>query len=160
MHTWPGNPYPLGATYDGGGTNFAIFSEAATKVELCLFDAQGVETRVPLTEVDAYVWHAYLPTVQPGQKYGYRVHGEYDPAAGCRANPAKLLLDPYAKATSGDIDWDEALFAYDFGDPDSRNDRDSAPHMMLASSSTRSSTGRATARRSTATTRPSSTRPT
>ncbi len=131
MITWPGNPYPLGANYDGSGTNFAIYSEAAELVQLCLFDDDGVETRVDLVEVDAYVWHAYLPSVQPGQRYGYRVHGPYDPAAGLRANPNKLLLDPYAKATSGEIDWDEALFAYNFGAPDSRNDKDSAPHMMM-----------------------------
>lgn len=131
MITWPGNPYPLGANYDGSGTNFAIYSEAAELVQLCLFDESGVETRVDLIEVDAYVWHAYLPTVGPGQLYGYRVHGPYDPAKGERANPNKLLLDPYAKATSGDIDWDEALFAYNFGSPDSRNDKDSAPHMMM-----------------------------
>jgi isoamylase len=131
MITWPGNPYPLGANYDGSGTNFAIYSEAAELVQLCLFDESGVETRVDLIEVDAYVWHAYLPTVGPGQLYGYRVHGPYDPAKGERANPNKLLLDPYAKATSGEIDWDEALFAYNFGSPDSRNDKDSAPHMMM-----------------------------
>ena len=98
METWPGTAYPLGATFDGSGTNFAIFSEAAQKVELCLFDDQGSETRVELIEVDAYVWHAYLPSVQPGQRYGYRVHGEYDPESGARCNPNKLLLDPYAKA--------------------------------------------------------------
>ena len=84
------------------------------------------ETRVEVTEVDAYVWHCYLPTVQPGQRYGYRVHGPWDPANGLRCNPNKLLLDPYAKATSGEIDWDQSLFGYDFGDPDSRNDDDSA----------------------------------
>ncbi|GAA4266881.1 glycogen debranching protein GlgX [Frondihabitans peucedani] len=132
MITWPGNPYPLGANYDGSGTNFAIYSEAAELVQLCLFDDAGVETRVDLLEVDAYVWHGYLPSVQPGQRYGYRVHGSYDPASGHRANPNKLLLDPYAKATSGEIDWDEALFAYNFGAPDSRNDKDSAPHMMMS----------------------------
>ncbi|BDZ49937.1 glycogen operon protein GlgX homolog [Frondihabitans sucicola] len=132
MITWPGNPYPLGANYDGSGTNFAIYSEAAELVQLCLFDDAGVETRVDLLEVDAYVWHGYLPSVQPGQRYGYRVHGAYDPASGRRANPNKLLLDPYAKATSGEIDWDEALFAYNFGAPDSRNDKDSAPHMMMS----------------------------
>jgi len=131
MQTWPGSPYPLGATFDGSGTNFAIFSEAAERVELCLIDDDGQETRVELTEVDAFVWHAYLPTIQPGQKYGYRVHGEYDPASGKRSNPNKLLLDPYAKATCGAIDWDQSLFAYNFGDPDSRNDEDSGPHMML-----------------------------
>ncbi|SDZ29187.1 glycogen debranching protein GlgX [Herbiconiux ginsengi] len=130
MQSWPGSAYPLGATYDGSGTNFALFSEAAEKVELCLFDGDGTETRVELAEVDAYVWHAYLPQVQPGQRYGYRVHGVYDPDKGCRANPNKLLLDPYAKATSGEIDWDQSLFSYTFGDPDSQNDEDSAGHMI------------------------------
>ncbi|MBF4460333.1 MULTISPECIES: glycogen debranching protein GlgX [unclassified Pseudoclavibacter] len=130
MKTWPGNAYPLGATFDGSGTNFAIFSEAAHKVELCLFDDDGNEERVRLHEQDAHVWHAYLPHVQPGQQYGYRMHGDYDPINGSRCNPAKLLLDPYAKATTGDIDWDQSLFSYNFGDPDSFNDLDSAPHMM------------------------------
>ncbi|WP_207457194.1 glycogen debranching protein GlgX [Herbiconiux sp. SYSU D00978] len=129
MQTWPGSPYPLGATFDGSGTNFALFSEAAERVELCLFDDAGEETRVELHEVDAYVWHAYLPSVQPGQRYGYRVHGPYDPENGLRMNPNKLLLDPYAKATTGEIDWDQSLFSYNFGDPDSRNDDDSAAHM-------------------------------
>lgn len=126
---WPGSAYPLGATFDGQGTNFALFSEGAERVELCLFDADGTETRVPLTEVDAFVWHGYLPTVQPGQHYGYRVHGPYDPAQGQRFNPNKLLLDPYAKAVAGEIDWGQSLFGYDFGDPDSRNDDDSAAAM-------------------------------
>jgi isoamylase len=133
VETWPGSAYPLGATFDGSGTNFALFSEVAEKVELCLFDTgadgQVAETRVELSEVDAYVWHAYLPSVQPGQRYGFRVHGPWDPTKGLRCNPAKLLLDPYAKATAGEIDWDQALFGYDFGDPDSRNDDDSGPHM-------------------------------
>ncbi|WP_440709688.1 glycogen debranching protein GlgX [Herbiconiux sp. YIM B11900] len=129
MQSWPGSAYPLGATYDGSGTNFALFSEAAHRVELCLFGDKGAETRVELTEVDAFVWHAYLPQVQPGQRYGYRVHGDYDPKSGNRANPNKLLLDPYAKATSGAIDWDQSLFSYNFGDPDSENDQDSAKHM-------------------------------
>ncbi len=131
MHAWPGSAYPLGATYDGVGTNFAIFSEAAERVELCLFDEDRNETRVDLTEVDAHVWHGYLPQVQPGQRYGYRVHGPYDPARGLRCNPNKLLLDPYAKATDGEIDWDESLYGYHFGDEDSRNDLDSAAHMTL-----------------------------
>lgn len=126
---WPGSAYPLGATFDGQGTNFALFSEGAERVELCLFDTDGTETRVPLTEVDAFVWHGYLPTVQPGQHYGYRVHGPYDPAQGQRFNPNKLLLDPYAKAVAGEIDWGQSLFGYDFGDPDSRNDDDSAAAM-------------------------------
>ena len=127
---WPGAPYPLGATFDGAGTNFALFSEIATKVELCLFDADGSESRVPLNEVDGYVWHCYLPGVGPGQRYGYRVHGPYDPSAGHRCNPAKLLLDPYAKAVDGWIDWDESLFSYHFADGDKINELDSAPHTM------------------------------
>ena len=104
MQVWPGTAYPLGATWDGSGTNFALFSEVAERVELCLFDeASGDETRVELTEVDGFVWHGYLPGVGPGQRYGYRVHGPYDPAAGHRCNPAKLLLDPYAKAVEGGL---------------------------------------------------------
>jgi isoamylase len=128
---WPGNAYPLGATFDGGGTNFALFSEVAEKVELCLFDADGDESRVRVREVDAHVWHCYLPHIQPGQRYGYRVHGPYEPEQGLRCNPAKLLLDPYAKATAREIDWDPSLFGYDFDDPDQRNDEDSGPHMTL-----------------------------
>jgi glycogen operon protein len=127
---WPGSAYPLGATFDGSGTNFAIFSEIAEKVELCLFDDDGTETRVAFAEVDAFVWHAYLPGVRAGQRYGYRITGPYDPEHGQRANPNKLLLDPYAKATCGEIDWDQSLFSYDFNDPDARNDDDSAEHMM------------------------------
>jgi glycogen operon protein len=130
MQVWPGRPFPLGATFDGSGTNFALFSEVAERVELCLFDDADAETRVELREMDAFVWHAYLPNVTPGQRYGYRVHGPYDPAQGRRCNPNKLLLDPYAKATDGDIDWDESLFPYTFADPETRNDADSAPHMM------------------------------
>ncbi len=130
MEVWPGNAYPLGATFDGTGTNFALFSERAERVELCLLADDLTETRIELTEVDGYVWHCYLPHIQPGQKYGYRVHGPYDPASGDRFNPNKLLMDPYAKAIQGQIDWDQALFSYDFGDPDSRNDADSAPHTM------------------------------
>ena len=133
MQSWPGKPYPLGATFDGSGTNFALFSEVADRVELCLFEigprGKLKETRVELTEVDGYVWHCYLPEAQPGQRYGYRVHGPWDPENGLRCNANKLLLDPYAKATSGEIDWDQSLFGYDFGDPDSRNDDDSAAHM-------------------------------
>jgi isoamylase len=127
MRIWPGNPYPLGATYDGGGTNFALFSEVAERVELCLFDEDGTETRIDLPEREALVWHGYLPRIVPGQRYGYRVHGPYDPSAGLRCNPSKLLLDPYAKAIDGHNEWSEALFAYRFGDPLSRNDADSAP---------------------------------
>jgi isoamylase len=130
VEIWPGKAYPLGASFDGTGTNFALFSEVAERVELCLFDEHGNEERVDLTEVDAYVWHGYLPRVRPGQRYAYRVHGPWDPEQGLRCNPAKLLLDPYARATTGEIDWDESLFGYRFGDPDARNDDDSAAHMM------------------------------
>ena len=132
MEIWPGKPYPLGATFDGTGTNFGVFSEVADGVELCLIGDRGGETRIQLPEVDGYVWHCYLPTVQPGQRYGYRVYGPGDPYQGARCNPNKLMLDPYAKAVSGSIDWDPALFAYNMGEPDSRNDADSAPHMMHA----------------------------
>jgi len=129
MDVWPGTAYPLGSTYDGSGTNFALFSEVAERVELCLFDADGTETRIDLPEVDGFVWHAFLPGVEPGQRYGYRVHGPWNPAAGQRCNPNKLLLDPYAKAIDGRIDWHESLFGYHWGDPDSKNDDDSAEHM-------------------------------
>ncbi|GAA4310058.1 glycogen debranching protein GlgX [Klenkia terrae] len=125
---WPGTAYPLGATYDGTGTNFAIFSEVAEKVELCLFDADGTEERIRLPEMDAFVWHAFLPGVQPGQRYGFRVHGPYDPEQGQRCNPNKLLMDPYAKAVDGGIDWDPSVFGYDF-ETKERNDEDSAAHM-------------------------------
>ncbi|MCP8998439.1 glycogen debranching protein GlgX [Pseudarthrobacter sp. RMG13] len=131
MEIWPGTAYPLGATFDGTGTNFALFSERAEKIELCLFDDDGVETRFTLDEVDGYVWHGYIPQVQPGQKYGYRVHGPYDPDSGNRFNPNKLLLDPYAKAVHGQMDWEPALFSYNLGEPDSINNEDSAPHMMM-----------------------------
>jgi len=127
---WPGSAYPLGATYDGTGTNFALFSEVAEAVELCLIDEDGSETRVPLEEVDGFVWHGYLPLVQPGQRYGYRVHGPYDPANGHRCDPSKLLLDPYGKAFDGDFDGDPSLFSYDFDDPDQRNTDDSLGHTM------------------------------
>ncbi|MBA8817289.1 glycogen operon protein [Microbacterium halimionae] len=131
MQTWPGSTYPLGATFDGNGTNFALFSEGADRVELCLFDDDGEETRYDLVDVDAFVWHGFLPNVGPGQRYGFRVHGEYDPSSGRRFNANKLLLDPYAKAVEGQVDWDQAVFGYNFGDPDSRNDEDSAEHMMM-----------------------------
>ena len=131
MHVWPGSPYPLGATFDGSGTNFALYSDVADKVELCLLDKDRTETRVELTEVDARVWHAYLPNIEPGQRYGYRVHGPYDPSKGLRCNPAKLLLDPYAKATEGAVEWGQPLFSYTFGDEASFNDEDSVANMML-----------------------------
>jgi glycogen operon protein len=126
---WPGKAYPLGATYDGSGTNFAVFSEAAEQVELCLFDVDGAETRVTLPEVDGFVWHGFIPNIEPGQRYGYRVYGHYDPAAGQRCNPNKLLIDPYAKAIDGTFEWNQSLFGYNFGDPDSRNNDDSAARM-------------------------------
>ena len=129
MRPWPGSAYPLGATYDGVGTNFALFSEVAEKVELCLFDDDGTETRIRLEEVDGFVHHGYLPSVGPGQRYGYRVHGPYEPAQGLRCNPNKLLIDPYAKAFSHGVDWDDSLFGYSFDDPDERNDLDSAGHV-------------------------------
>ncbi|MDA0567229.1 glycogen debranching protein GlgX [Streptomonospora sp. S1-112] len=129
VEVWPGTAYPLGATYDGSGTNFSLFSEAADKVELCLFDDEDTETRVTLTENDGYVWHGYLPGVGPGQRYGYRVHGPYAPEHGRRCNPNKLLVDPYTKAIDGDITWHESLFSYHFDDPERRNDNDSAPYV-------------------------------
>src|SRR5271163_2812661 len=114
---WPGDSYPLGATYDGAGTNFGLFSEVANRVELCLFDDDGQESRVDLHEVDGFVWHGYLPGISPGQPYGYRVHGPYDPPRGLRCDGSKLLLDPYGKAIEGDVRWDESLFDYRFGNP-------------------------------------------
>ena len=139
MQIWPGRPYPLGATYDGTGTNFAVFSEVAERVELCLIDDASsrskrsvVETRVEMTEVDGFVWHTYLPGLQPGQRYGFRVHGPFDPSAGHRCNPNKLLLDPYAKAVDGQVDGDESLFSYRFSAPSRRNDADSLEHTMYS----------------------------
>ncbi|MCI0152860.1 glycogen debranching protein GlgX [Dermacoccus nishinomiyaensis] len=132
MDIWPGKPYPLGATFDGTGVNFAIFSEAAEKVFLCLVDDDMVETRIELTEVDGHVWHGYVPSVQPGQRYGYRVEGPYDPENGQRCNVNKLLLDPYAKAIEGQIDGHESLFSYYFLEQDKRNDDDSLAHTMLS----------------------------
>ena len=130
MKLWPGTPYPLGATYDGTGTNFSLFSSVADKVELCLFDLNDKETRIELPEVTGYCWHGYLPEVEPCQRYGFRVHGPWEPEQGHRCNPEKLLLDPYAKANDGQITWDEALFSYNFEEgPDSRNNMDSAPFM-------------------------------
>ncbi|HET9732077.1 MAG TPA: glycogen debranching protein GlgX [Acidimicrobiales bacterium] len=132
MRIWPGTPFPLGAHFDGSGTNFSLFSEVAEGVDLCLFDDDRIETRIPLSEVDAFCWHAYLPGVQPGQRYGFRVHGRYDLPEGLRCNPSKLLIDPYAKAVEGEVDWDEAVFGYHFGDPDGPpNEDDSAAHVPL-----------------------------
>ncbi|MGE5813666.1 MAG: glycogen debranching protein GlgX [Acidobacteriota bacterium] len=130
MKVWPGNPYPLGAAYNGHGTNFAVFSEVAERVELCLFDAQGNETRLDLPEMSAFCWHGYLPAVGPGQRYGFRVHGQWAPERGHRCNPSKLLLDPYAKAIDGNIQWNQSIFPYNFGEPDGPpNMEDSAASM-------------------------------
>jgi glycogen operon protein len=111
--TWPGNPYPLGALYNGTGVNFSLFSEHASGVELCLFDTLNNETRIKLTESTHGCWHIYLPGIKPGQQYGYRVYGPYDPPTGYRFNPNKLLIDPYAKAISGTIKWNDTLFGYE-----------------------------------------------
>jgi isoamylase len=126
---YPGAAYPLGATFDGSGTNFSLYSSVAEEVVLCLIEDNRAETRVPLREVDGDIWHAYLPGVQPGQRYGYRVYGPHDPNRGLYCNPAKLLLDPYAKAIAGELRWNEAIFGYRFGDPSTVNDADSAPYV-------------------------------
>ena len=133
MSNWPGTPYPLGARWDGRGTNFALFSEHAEHVELCLFDEGGDEYRIPMAEHTALIWHVYLPGIGPGQRYGYRVHGPYDPSSGHRFNPSKLLIDPYAKAIDGEIDWDPAVFGYVLGGDDTVPDEhDSAAHVPKA----------------------------
>jgi glycogen operon protein len=132
LEIWPGSAYPLGATYDGSGVNFALFSEVAEEVELCLVDDDGTETRIDMPEVDHFVWHAYIPNLQPGQRYGYRVHGPYVPEEGHRCDPSKLLLDPYAKAIEGQVSNDQSLFSYDFLDPETRNTDDSLGKTMLS----------------------------
>ncbi len=131
FRVWPGSSSPLGATWDGSGTNFALFSSVATRVELCLFDSGGEReiARIPLPEMTHETWHGYLPDVRPGQLYGYRVHGPYEPPAGHRCNPNKLLIDPYARALAGELVWDDALYGYTIGHPDadlSFDERDSA----------------------------------
>jgi isoamylase len=137
MRIWTGQPYPLGATWDGAGVNFALFSEHATKVELCLFDSIEDKTevrRIALPEQTEFVWHGYLPGVQPGQLYGYRVHGPYEPAQGHRFNANKVLLDPYTHAVGRDLKWDDSLFGYKMGDPAgdlSFDDRDNAAFAPL-----------------------------
>ncbi len=129
----PGEAFPLGATFDGLGTNFSVFSQAAESVELCLFDGDEPETRYPLPEVDAYCWHGHFEGVEPGYRYGYRVHGPYQPEAGLRCNPAKLLLDPYAKAVDGEVVWGQPPYAYDRRADDLRIDTsDSAASMPKA----------------------------
>src|SRR5829696_510810 len=133
MQIWPGQPYPLGASFDGIGTNFSLFSEVATRVELSLFDDGGRETRVDLPETTALCWHGYVPNVRPGTRYGFRVHGPWSPENGLWCNPAKVLLDPYAKAVDGHWNWNEAVFPYHFGQAEnSRNDLDSAPFVAKA----------------------------
>lgn len=127
MKIWPGKPYPLGATYDGSGTNFSIFSETAEKIELCFFDEKGAESRIELTEITGFCWHCYLPDIEPGRRYGYRVYGPWDPKRGLRHNPAKLLLDPYAKAIEGQVDWKEPVYPYNFNSEETMNQVDSAP---------------------------------
>jgi isoamylase len=137
MRVWPGRPAPLGATFDGSGVNFALFSEHATRVELCLFDSPSARTEaicIPLRERTDFVWHCYLPDVKPGQLYGYRVHGPYDPENGRRFNAHKVLLDPYAKAIGRNVTWHDAMFGYRVGDPAedlSFDERDNAPFAPL-----------------------------
>jgi isoamylase len=137
VQIWPGRPYPLGATYDGSGVNFALFSEIADAVDLCLIDDDGAEERIRLPEVDGFVWHGYLPGLQPGQRYGFRVHGPYAPLDGHRCDPTKLLLDPYARAIDGTMDGDPSLFSYPMTDVDrgtagERNEVDSLGHTLLS----------------------------
>src|SRR5688572_18957020 len=130
---YPGSPYPLGATWDGKGVNFALYADNASDVELCLFHSSNDKNesyRIKLVERSHYVFHAYLPDIKPGQLYGYRVYGKYEPQQGHRYNPNKLLIDPYAKAIAGTIDWNDALFGYQMGDKDedlSFSKQDSAP---------------------------------
>lgn len=132
MRIWPGRPYPLGATFDGSGTNFAIYSSVAEKVVLCLLDEDDNETQIELREVDASVWHCYLPSVRPGQRYGYRVHGPYDPAQGLRCDPSKFLLDPYAKAIDGGVENAQEVFSYEFNDPTQPSTLDSLGHVPVS----------------------------
>jgi isoamylase len=136
LRVWPGAPYPLGATWDGVGVNFALFSEHATRVELCLFDSQDAEVEsltISLPEQTDMVWHGYLPDAHPGQLYGYRVHGPYAPHAGHRFNPHKLLMDPYAKVVGRAGTWHESLFGFRFDHDDATfDDRDSAPYAPIA----------------------------
>jgi len=125
----PATTTPLGAHYDGAGASFALFSSIAEAVELCVFDDSGDETRWNLEEGDGSLWQGYLPGAEPGLRYGFRVHGPWDPPAGARCNPAKLLLDPYARAVAGHVEWDSAVFGYVQGNPDRPDHADSAPHV-------------------------------
>lgn len=140
MRIWPGKPYPLGATWDGEGVNFALFSEHATRVELCLFDGPDSDKdshRIRLEEQTDQVWHAYIPGLWPGQHYGYRVHGPYAPQEGHRFNHHKLLIDPYAKSIAGTIEWSDAMFGYRIGDAqtdlsfDSRDNAANVPKCVV-----------------------------
>jgi isoamylase len=135
LEVWPGRPFPLGATWDGNGTNFSVFSENAERVELCLFDAAGDEQRCELTQRTAFNWHGYLAGVGPGQRYAFRVHGPYAPEDGHRFNPAKLLLDPYAKVIDGGVRWDVAdVHPYVSGDealPDPSDDAAAMPRCVV-----------------------------
>ena len=137
MKVLPGRPYPLGATFDGAGVNFALFSEHATKVELCLFDGDEATKEnacFVLPEHTDMIWHAYLPGVEAGQLYGYRVHGPYEPEKGHRFNPNKVLLDPYAKAIGRDLKWDDSLFGYKVGTDDlTFDERDDAGFLRVGS---------------------------
>jgi len=131
--TYPGSPFPLGATWDGEGVNFALFSEKATAVDLCLFDSKtNREQKIRVKEIDNHIWHLYIPGLMPGQLYGYRVYGPYEPQNGDRFNPNKLLIDPYAKALSGRVEWHNAIFGYEVGHPEedlSFSEEDSAPYV-------------------------------
>ena len=129
MEIWPGRPLPLGAHYDGAGTNFSVFSGVAERIELCLYERDGAETRVVLPEVTAHCWHGYLPGVGPGQRYGFRVYGPFEPFSGNRCNPHKLLLDPYARAIEGRVNWNPAVFDYHPGRLDEPSLIDSAPYV-------------------------------
>jgi glycogen operon protein len=136
IRVWRGVPYPLGATWDGAGVNFALFSENATAVDLCLYDRDGAEQRVRMPEQTDQVWHCYLPDVRPGQRYGYRVFGPYEPERGHRFNPAKLLIDPYAKRIDGAVDWRDGLFGYRMGEeqdtvPDDHDSADRVPKSVV-----------------------------
>ena len=160
---WPGHWYPLGATFDGIGCNFSVFSEVATRVELCLFDDDGSERRIDLPETRTFCWHGYVPGVAPGQRYGFRVHGPWDPARGIRCNPHKLLLDPYAKAIEGQVAWEPAVFPYHI-EADGERDEDRAQRARQRarscrgrSSSTPRSTGATTGGPTGRCTRPKST---
>ena len=159
---WPGTAYPLGATYDGTGTNFALFSEVAERVELCLFDEDGTEERVELPEVDGYVWHGYLPGIQPGQRYGFRVHGPYDPDAGAALQPGQAAARPVRQGDRRRRSTGTSrCFGYHFGDPDARNDDGlGAAHAEVRRRQPVLRLGRRPAAQDRPTTRRSSTRPT